>query len=149
MYPCNSFRLYRTWKALRKSFPNCNWSLRWWHCSTADQHRLLPLVWNVPATPQSALSHLSCCPAFTPNQFKLVVTLSLLLCCQVCRLPVMQCSDVVQDFRRDIGFNLLFQDFNSSRISVKRSMQVGLLQYLSQFNPGFNVIWKLLSNLKI
>lgn len=55
-------------------------------------------------------------------------------------------SQVVEDLRRNVSLHLLLQDACRCAVSGKRSLDVRLLQDLSQLDPCFHIIWILLCN---
>lgn len=50
---------------------------------------------------------------------------------------------VVENLGRNIGLNFLLQDAGGGAICRQRSLDVSLLQDLSQLDPGLHIIWVL------
>lgn len=61
--------------------------------------------------------------------------------------PEVKSPQVVEDLRGDVGLHLLLQDAGGCAICGQRSLNIGLLQYLSQLDPRLHVIWVLLCHL--
>lgn len=55
--------------------------------------------------------------------------------------------EVVEDLGRHVGLHLLLQDAGGRAVRRQRSLNVGLLQDLSQLDPRLHVVWVLLRHL--
>lgn len=55
--------------------------------------------------------------------------------------------EVVENLRRNIGLHFLLQDAGGRAICRQCSLDVSLLQNLSQLDPGLHVIWVLFCHL--
>lgn len=58
-----------------------------------------------------------------------------------------KCPKVVENLRRNVSLHFLLQDAGGCAICRQCSLNVSLLQYLSQLNPGLHVIWVLFCHL--
>lgn len=61
--------------------------------------------------------------------------------------PEVQGAQVVEDLGRDVGLHLLLQDARGRAVRRQRSLDVSLLQDLSQLDPGLHVVRVLLRHL--
>lgn len=55
--------------------------------------------------------------------------------------------EVVEDLGWNVGLHLLLQDAGGCAVCRQRSLNISLLQNLSQLDPGLHVVWVLLGYL--
>lgn len=65
------------------------------------------------------------------------------LCLSKVAKSEVKCPEVVENLRRNIGLHFLLQDAGGRAICRQRSLDVCLLQNLSQLDPGLHIIWVL------
>lgn len=130
--------------------PDCRmWSQKW-HCSNA--HHVLLQLWPAPAMQESISEADKTQPIFETLFMETAYNHDVLYILVYLGLPEVaesevKCPEVVKNLRRNIGLHFLLQDAGGRAICRQRSLDVSLLQNLSQFDPGLHVIWVLFGHL--
>lgn len=65
------------------------------------------------------------------------------LCLSEVAEPEVKSPEVVENLRRNVSLHLLLQDAGGGAICRQCSLDVSLLQNLSQLDPGLHIIWVL------